>query len=132
MSADLSVEIEISPGELLDRLTILEIKLEKIQAPEKRRNVEAEHGMLARARAAALPEDADVLRLEAELKAVNLRLWEIEDDIRDCERRQDFGAAFVRLARDVYRTNDRRAALKRAVNDRLGAKFVEEKSYAVY
>ncbi|MBT4865441.1 MAG: hypothetical protein HON53_10015, partial [Planctomycetaceae bacterium] len=71
-------------------------------------------------------------RLTAELKAVNEALWEIEDDIRDCERAQDFGPRFIELARSVYVTNDQRAALKREINDLLGSRIVEEKSYASY
>ena len=70
--------------------------------------------------------------LTAELRRINERLWEIEDDIRDCERNRDFGDRFVELARAVYRTNDRRAAAKRSVNDLLGSELVEEKDYADY
>ena len=132
MAGARSIRIEVSPGELLDKLTILEIKRAKIAEPAKRANVTAELDMLAAVRARDIPPDAEIDRLEAELKAVNLALWEIEDDIRDCERAQDFGEAFVRLARSVYQTNDRRAAIKRAINDRLGARFVEEKSYKDY
>jgi len=132
MSDALAIQVEISPGELLDKLTILEIKRAKIDAPEKRANIDREHAMLADIRMRAVPADAEIERLETELKSVNQALWTIEDDIRDCERNQDFGDAFIRLARAVYRTNDRRAALKREINDRLGARFAEEKSYGDY
>jgi hypothetical protein len=116
---------------LLDKITILQIKGERIADPEKLRNVRAELDLLTAARAAlgASPALAD---LEARLKEVNERLWEVEDALRERERRQDFGPEFVELARSVYRTNDRRAALKRAVNELLHSRLVEEKSYARY
>ena len=121
--------IEVAPGELIDKLTILAIKLDRIDDPAKRANVRREHEMLARAHPGDVaPLDA----LTAELRAVNASLWEIEDRIRDCERLGDFGADFVALARAVYKTNDRRAALKRAINDTLGSRLVEEKSYRAY
>jgi hypothetical protein len=126
------IAVPISPGELLDRLTILEIKSERIADPAKRAHVEIEWAAVATRAADLLSEDAEVIRLKGEIRAVNQALWEIEDAIRDHERRQDFGPEFVALARAVYRTNDRRAALKRAVNDRLGSAIVEEKSYTVY
>lgn len=126
------IAIPISPGELLDRLTILEIKSERIADTSKRANVETEWAAVARLAADLLSEDAEIIRLKGEIRAVNQALWEIEDAIRDHERRQDFGPEFVALARAVYRTNDKRAALKRAVNDHLGSAIVEEKSYAAY
>lgn len=132
MSDGSYVRIEIAPGELIDKLTILEIKAEKIDAPDRRAEVETELKMLSDIRAADLPASADVDRLTADLKAVNLKLWDIEDDIRDCERRKDFGAAFIRLARSVYITNDERARLKREINEALGSKYFEAKSYADY
>jgi len=129
-----SVRIEVSPGELVDKLTILEIKRERIAEPEKRANVEAEYALLCAALnaelAAATRSPLDPLR--AELKRVNARLWDIEDEIRDCDRRGDFGPPFVDLARSVYRTNDRRSELKRAINALLGSKLIEEKSYRPY
>ncbi len=82
------------------------------------------------ARDRAMPGSAELARLAGELKAVNEVLWGIEDDIRLCERDEDFGPRFIALARSVYRTNDRRAALKRQVNELLGSKLIEEKSYA--
>ncbi|MEM0943393.1 MAG: hypothetical protein AAGI70_05530, partial [Pseudomonadota bacterium] len=80
----------------------------------------------------ALPASAEMARLTAALKAVNEELWQIEDDIRDCERAGEFGAEFIRLARAVYHTNDRRSALKREINLALGSRLVEEKSYQPY
>jgi hypothetical protein len=127
-----AVTIRISPGEVLDRLTILEIKAQRITDDAKHANVARELEELSAVAAAGIPESDEVAALRAELKSVNESLWVIEDDIRDCERQQDFGEAFVHLARAVYRTNDERAALKRRINEALGADIVEEKSYAPY
>jgi hypothetical protein len=124
--------IEVPAGELIDKITILEIKGARIADPEKLRHVRAELTALAAVRDGALPPSAKLAELTAQLKAVNEALWQVEDDLRDCERRQDFGPRFVELARSVYRHNDRRAALKRAVNDLLGSRLIEEKSYAPY
>ncbi|WP_211111710.1 DUF6165 family protein, partial [Azospirillum brasilense] len=124
--------VETAPGELLDKISILEIKRERIQDPVKRRNVETEHGILTRTADRHIPSTAELRELAAALKAVNTALWEIEDAIRDCERAQDFGPRFIELARAVYRTNDRRAAIKRQINERLGSALFEEKSYAAY
>lgn len=132
MSHISSIAVETAPGELIDKITILEIKSERIDAPGKRANVVRERRVLETARDASIPASPDLDRLTAELRQVNAALWDIEDDIRACERAGDFGEKFVTLARSVYRTNDRRAALKRAINDLLGAAIVEEKSYAAY
>ncbi len=126
------IRVEIAPGELIDKITILEIKAERIADAAKRGNVLVELAALGDARAAAIPPDGEIDRLAAELKTVNEALWEIEDDIRECDRDGDFGPRFVELARAVYRTNDRRAELKRAINLRLGSRLVEEKSYKPY
>lgn len=125
------IEVPVSWGELIDKITILEIKAERIEDAGKRANVERELALL-RERLATAPERDEVRRLTGELKGVNLELWVIEDDIRDCERAADFGARFVALARAVYHTNDKRAALKRALNEALGSAIVEEKSYRPY
>lgn len=124
--------IEISPGELIDKITILNIKAERIADPEKLANVRHERALLQGARAKNLAESPELARLEAELKTVNETLWRIEDDIRRCEAAGDFGAGFIELARSVYGTNDRRAALKREIGALFGAAIVEEKSYARY
>ena len=126
------IRVEIAPGELIDKITILEIKAERIADAAKRANVLVELATLTDARAAAIPPDGEIDRLAAELKTVNEALWEIEDDIRECDRDGAFGPRFVELARAVYRTNDRRAELKRAINLRLGSRLVEEKSYKPY
>jgi hypothetical protein len=122
------VLIEVPPGELIDKITILRIKAERIADPAKRVNVEEELKTLTSARARFLPEDPEIARLEACLAGVNQVLWQIEDDIRNCERAGDFGPRFIELARAVYKTNDRRAALKRKINLHLGARLIEEKS----
>ena len=127
-----AIPAEIAPGELLDKLTILDIKLDRIRDPAKRRNVEAEHALLKQTAARHLPATAELAELTAALKAINEALWVIEDDIRDCERARDFGPRFIELARAVYHTNDRRAAVKRQINEALGSGLLEEKSYAAY
>jgi hypothetical protein len=124
--------VEIASGELIDKITILQIKSERIVAADKLRNVRVELEVLAAARDAAMPATAELADLTAQLKQINEALWDIEDAIRDCEREQDFGPEFIKLARSVYHSNDRRAALKRQVNELLGSKLVEEKSYAAY
>jgi hypothetical protein len=124
--------IEISPGELIDKITILEIKADRIADPEKLANVRTELQTLTAARTAAILPDSEIDRMTAALKAVNEALWEIEDQIRDRDRAADFGQDFLALARAVYRTNDRRADLKRAINLHLGSRLVEEKSYMPY
>jgi hypothetical protein len=126
------ITIEVAPGELIDKLTILAIKLDRIADPAKRANVALEHDVLEAAYRAAVPDSAEIAALTAELRAVNEALWDIEDQIRDCERLGDFGAAFIALARAVYKTNDRRAALKKAINHHLGSRLIEEKSYQDY
>ncbi|OFX10983.1 MAG: hypothetical protein A2516_04550, partial [Alphaproteobacteria bacterium RIFOXYD12_FULL_60_8] len=126
------ITVEIAPGELIDKITILEIKTERMSDPAKLVNVRVELDTLKDALHAAVPSSGELTRLSRELKSVNEALWDIEDDIRDCERATDFGEAFIRLARAVYITNDRRAALKRQINDLLGSRIIEEKSYAAY
>lgn len=126
------LQIPVAPGELLDKLSILEIKLEQIDAPDKRANVQREYDLLSREWAGSGQETAEITDLRAELLAVNRRLWQIEDDIRECERNKDFSERFVALARSVYRENDQRAAIKKKINLALGSQIVEEKSYAEY
>ncbi len=121
----------VSPGELIDKITILEIKRERIADEVKQVNIAREHDVLS-AVAARLVPSGDLDRLKASLKSVNEELWVIEDDIRDCEREGRFDDEFVRLARAVYQTNDRRAELKREINELLGSDLIEEKSYQPY
>lgn len=122
----------IAPGELIDKITILRIKAERIADEAKLKNVRTELELLNETLAKAVPASDELSRLDAELQKVNEELWVIEDDIRDCERNKDFGEDFIRLARAVYVTNDRRAALKKEINLLLGSTIVEEKSYAEY
>jgi len=126
------IEIPISFGELLDRITILEIKMARIDAPDKRRNVNHQLALLEEIRALRLPREPRIDALQAQLREVNETLWEIEDALRERERSASFDAAFIELARSVYVTNDRRAALKRAIDEALGGELLEEKSYAPY
>jgi hypothetical protein len=124
------ITIEIAPGELIDKITILEIKSERITDAAKRRYVDTELALSVAARDCTVPGSVELARLAAELRAVNEALWEIEDEIRLCERDEDFGPRFIALARSVYGTNDRRAALKRRINELLRSDLMEEKSYA--
>jgi hypothetical protein len=117
---------------LIDKITILEIKQERLSDPDQIANVEKELAALCATRDAALPEDVEVVKDASALKMINEALWEVENDIRDCERDQEFGETFIDLARSVYRVNDRRAEIKRRINKNLGSDLVEEKSYNAY
>jgi hypothetical protein len=123
--------VPISTGELLDKISILEIKLDRIADRAKQENVSRELTLLMDVRR-ALPQSSKLDSLAADLKSVNESLWDVEDAIRDCERRHEFGPAFIELARSVYRHNDRRAAIKRQINELLGSRLIEEKAYAPY
>lgn len=122
----------ISAGELIDKITILRVKAERIGDVAKEANVRKELALLEATASEHLPASTEIDRLTAELTAVNAALWDIEDGKRDCERRQDFGPDFVALARRVYIDNDQRAAIKRAINAAAGSEIVEEKSYKPY
>ncbi len=124
--------IPISPGELLDKITILQIKAERIEDPAKVANVKTELDMLQQVWQEKVEDDDTIAALAAELKSINEALWEIEDDIRDEERNRRFGDRFIELARAVYVTNDRRADAKKRVNLHLNSSIVEEKSYQDY
>ncbi len=127
-----NIIIPVSPGEVVDRLTILEIKSERMEDAAKLANVRHELAILSKAATQAIPDSEEMRVLRAELKAINEKLWVIEDDIRALERKGDFGEAFVALARAVYRTNDARTAIKRRINEALGSDLIDEKSYAPY
>ena len=128
----MSIMAPISAGELVDKITILRNKADRIGDPAKEANVRKELAMLEALADEALPKTPEIERLTAELSQVNIALWDIEDGKRDCERRGDFGERFVELARSVYVENDRRAAIKRAINEAAGSDIVEEKSYKPY
>ena len=122
------VRVPVSIGELFDKITILRIKADRIRSEAKRANVRRElEALETEARALGLPawidEEASALRL------VNEALWDVEEDLRALEAKQDFGSRFVELARAVYKTNDERAAIKARINDRAGSAYREEKSY---
>lgn len=127
-----TILVPISPGELIDKITILQIKQAEIDEPERLANVEHELTLLAGVQSQSVPESPELGDLTAQLKSINEELWQIEDDIRECERSGDFGSRFVELARSVYRTNDRRSQVKRLINELLGSSLIEEKSYAEY
>jgi hypothetical protein len=125
--------VPVSPGEMLDKITILRIKAARIADAGKLVNVRHELAVLERTwRESAYAKGKDVAAEVAALEAVNGKLWTIEDEIRDKERERAFDARFIELARSVYIENDERARLKRVINDRLGSAIVEEKSYRKY
>ena len=124
--------VPVSFGELIDKITILEIKSERMTDAAKLANVRHELETLNRVWGEAAESQADIHDLRAQLKAVNEKLWDIEDRIRIKESQGEFDQAFVELARSVYFRNDERAHHKRAINARLGSDLVEEKSYADY
>ncbi len=128
----MAVMIPVSWGELFDKVTILQIKAERMQDPDKVRNVRKELAELETVLKTAEPLDGAVVDAMNGLRLANSRLWDIEDEIRDCERERRFDQEFIKLARAVYYTNDERAALKKKLNLLLGSELVEEKSYSSY
>lgn len=126
------IKVPVSFGEVLDKITILEIKSERIKDEAKLKNVRLELDELSATWDEAVTDQSAIADLRQQLKAVNEELWVIEDDIRDQEAAQNFGERFIELARAVYVTNDKRAAIKKDVNLALGSRFVEEKSYQDY
>jgi hypothetical protein len=128
----MSVCVEISYGELIDKITILEIKERQVLDPERRRNVMRELTLLKERRRTSLPGDLRLDELQAQLQDVNQRLWDIEDRLREKERDKTFDPEFIDLARSVYRTNDLRARIKRDINELFASGVVEEKLYKEY
>lgn len=127
-----SINTPVSPGEVLDKITILEIKSEQIKDPEKLKNVELELNLLLKTWNQHVEESEEISKLKQQLKQVNQDLWNIEDDIRIKESKREFDDEFIQIARSVYVENDKRAAVKKAVNLFLGSELVEEKSYEDY
>lgn len=127
-----NMQVPVSPGEVLDKITILEIKSERMSDPDKVANVRRELALLRETWAQAVTEDDVIRRLHAELKEINETLWDIEDHIRDKERAREFDERFIELARSVYFTNDRRSEVKKQLNLHLGSRIIEEKSYQDY
>jgi hypothetical protein len=124
--------VPISPGELLDKITILRIKSARVRDAGKLANVQRELSLLEQTRQTVLSGDSGLAADEAELERVNAALWDIEDRIREHESQQRFDAGFIELARAVYFRNDERAAIKQRINRRLNSTIVEEKSYQPY
>jgi len=127
-----NIHVPVSPGEVLDKITILEIKSERMTDPDKVANVRVELKLLRETWAANISDDEVIRDLHAQLKEINEALWEIEDDIRDKERAKEFDERFIELARAVYFTNDRRSEVKKKLNLHLGSQIIEEKSYQDY
>ena len=127
------MKVEVSNGELLDKLTILELKLTNISDVQKITNIQKEHNELNPLAGQLFDSYGEELKnLYKQLAEINSELWTIEDHIRECERNKDFGSDFVRLARAVYFTNDKRSQIKKSINLLTGSGFVEEKSYEDY
>jgi hypothetical protein len=124
-----TVEVPSSAGELFDKISILRLKTTRIADPDKVRAASHELATLEAVQRAAYRSSDGIEQLVADLDDVNARLWDVENAVRDCERRGDFGPDFVALARDTYQTNDRRSALKQELNRRLGSAITEVKSY---
>ncbi len=123
------MKIEVSNGEIVDKLTIIEIKLKQIKDKAKLVNLKKEYTVLDEAVSKIIKKDHELYR---NLLKINQELWDIEDTIRDLERDKDFGDAFVKTARAVYFTNDKRSEIKRQINELTGSNLVEEKSYQKY
>lgn len=128
----MSLMTPISCGELLDKLTILRIKKDRIDNEEKLKNINNELKQLTSIFDDQVEKSSELDRLIDELRAVNEQLWDIEDEIRACEKDKDYGERFIELARSVYLTNDKRANLKYQINSVTGSELVEEKSYEEY
>ena len=124
--------VEVSAGELLDKISILEIKLEKIQDPEKLKYIKDEYKILKKQLNLNINKDNKIDNLFKSLKEINYKLWVIEDDKRKCEKNKNFGESFIKLSRDVHFLNDKRAMIKLSINDYTGSKIKEIKEYTDY
>tara|TARA_B100001113_G_scaffold286899_1_gene242515 strand:- start:322 stop:711 length:390 start_codon:yes stop_codon:yes gene_type:complete len=124
--------VEVSIGELFDKISILEIKLEKIKDPEKLKYISDEHSILKNQLAKNIKNDEKLDKLFQSLKEINSKLWVIEDDKRQCEKEKDFGEKFIKLSRDVHFLNDNRAKIKLDINNHTGSKIKEIKEYTNY
>ena len=123
---------EISAGELLDKISILEIKLDKIKDKISQDEIAKEYKLLKDAQNFNIEKNEKIEKLSKEIKEVNLTLWDIEDKIRICEKNKDFGDEFIKLARAVYETNDKRSKIKSKINETLGSNIKEVKQYVDY
>jgi hypothetical protein len=124
------IEVQISPAELIDKLTILETKLEHIHDAAKLANVRYEYDLLSKVCSDSIKETEEIKRLRDQLKETNTTIWRVEDGLREHERRKDFGADFIELARSAYLSNDARSAAKRRINELLNSALIEEKSHS--
>ena len=124
--------VEVSVGELLDKISILEIKKEKIKDPEKLKFISNEHSILNDQLKKNVKSDDKLNKLFQNLKEINAKLWVIEDDKRDCEKNKDFGDKFIKLSRDVHFLNDDRAKIKLEINNLTGSSIKEIKEYTSY
>ena len=124
--------VEVSAGELLDKISILEIKLEKIQDPEKLKYIKDEYKILKKQLNLNINKDNKIDNLFKSLKEINYKLWVIEDDKRKCEKNKNFGESFIKLSRDVHFLNDKRAMIKLSINNYTGSKIKEIKEYTDY
>ena len=123
---------EVSAGELLDKISILEIKIEKIKNPELKKQAKEEFETLNSNKEKSIKMTPDIEKLYLKLKETNLKLWKIEDEIRACEKNSDFKENFIKLARSVYFNNDTRSSLKLSINQKLGSNIIEVKEYTKY
>ena len=123
---------EISAGELLDKISILEIKLEKVKDKNNLEEVNKEYKMLKHTQNSSMKITDEIKKLFKEIKEVNINLWNIEDKLRICEKNKDFGKEFIELAREVYFNNDKRSKIKSDINKTLGSNIVEIKQYVSY
>ena len=124
--------VEVSVGELLDKISILEIKKEKIKDPEKLKFISNEHSILKDQLKKNVKSDDKLIKLFQDLKGINAKLWVIEDNKRDCEKNKDFGDKFIKLSRDVHFLNDDRAKIKLEINNLTGSSIKEIKEYTSY
>ena len=124
--------VEVSVGELLDKISILEIKQDKIKDPEKLNFINNEHSILKNQLEKNVKSDDKLNKLFQDLKEINAKLWVIEDDKRDCEKNKDFGDKFIKLSRDVHFLNDDRAKIKLEINNHTGSSIKEIKEYTSY
>ena len=123
---------EISAGELLDKISILEIKLEKIKNKANQEEINKEYNILKEVQNSSIEMNRKIENLLKEIKEVNLNLWNIEDKLRICEKNKDFGQTFIELARDVYLNNDKRSKIKSKINEVSGSNIKEIKQYVDY
>ena len=123
---------EISAGELLDKISILEIKLEKIEDKNNREEIKKEYKILKEIQNSSIKFDDKIKELFNSIKVINIKLWNVEDDLRVCEKNKDFGKNFIELAREVYFNNDKRSKIKSEINKRLGSNIREVKQYVNY